>query len=102
MLTTNFERLEKYKVHLNMRKFVFGVKSRKLLGYTVLRRGIKIDPTKLKAITEIPPSTTLKQLHSFQGRLQSIIWFVSQLVDKFHLLRYLLQKDTKFQWDCLF
>lgn len=72
ILTTIFERLEKYKVQLNPKKCVFGVQSRKLLGYIVSRRGIEVDPTKVKAIMEMPPPTTLKKLWSFQGRLQSI------------------------------
>ena len=69
VLTTIFERLEKYKVRLNPKKCVFGVKSGKLLGYIVSRRGIEVDPTKVKAIMDMPPPTILKQLHSFQGKL---------------------------------
>ena len=69
VLTTIFARLEKYKVYLNPRKCVFGVKSRELLGYIVSRRGIEVDPTKVKAIINMPPPTTLKQLRSFQGKL---------------------------------
>ena len=60
VLTTIFERLENYKVRLNPKKCVFGVKSGKLLGYIVSRRGIEVDPAKVKAIMEMPPSTTLK------------------------------------------
>ena len=69
VLTTIFERLEKHKVFLNPKKCVFGVKSGKLLGYIVSRRGIGVDPTKMKAIIEMSPPTTLKQLHIFQGWL---------------------------------
>ena len=86
VLTTIFERLEKYKVCLNPKKYFFGVKSVKLLGYMVSRRGIEVDPLKVKAIVDIPPPTTLKQLHIFQGKLQSIRRFVSQLADKVHPL----------------
>ena len=60
VLTTIFEWLEKYNVCLNPKKCVFGVKSEKLLGYIVSRVGIEVDPTKLKAIMDIPPPTTLK------------------------------------------
>ena len=77
VLTTIFERLEKYKVRLNPKKCVFGVKSGKLLGYIVSRRGIEVDLAKLKAIMDMSPPTTLKQLQSFQGKLQSIRRFFS-------------------------
>ena len=69
VLTTIFERLEKYKVCLNPKKCVFGVKLGKILGYIVSRRGIEVDPAKVKAIIEMPPPTTLKQLYIFQGKL---------------------------------
>ena len=86
VLTTTFERLEKYKVCLIPKKCVFGVKSGNLLGYIVSRRCIEVALTKVKAIMEMPPPTTLKQLHSFQGKLLSIRWFMSQLANKVHLL----------------
>lgn len=101
VLTTIFDRLEKYKVCLKPKTCVFGVKSGKLLGYIVSRRGIEVDPAKVKAIMNMPPPTTLKQLHSFQGKLQSIRKFVSQLVDKVHPLQHFLCKGNKFQWDFL-
>ena len=50
VLTTIFERLEKYKVCLNPKKCVFGVKSGKLLGHIVSRRGIQVAPAKVKSI----------------------------------------------------
>lgn len=96
-----FERLEKYKLRLNPKKCVFGVTSGKLLGFIVSRRGIKVDPTKVKAIMEMPPPKTLRQLHSLQGKLQSVRCFISQLADKCHPFAHLLRKDTKFKWDCL-
>ena len=65
------------------------------------RRGIEVDPEKVKAIMDMPPPTTLKQLHNFQGKLQSIRRFVSQLVDKVHPLQHFLCNGNKFQWDFL-
>lgn len=55
-----FYRFKQYNLRLNLKKCAFKVTSRKLLGYIVSRRGIKVDPTKLKAIQEIPPPKTLK------------------------------------------
>ena len=57
VLTTIFERLEEYKVCFNPKKCVFGVKSSKLLGYIVSRRGIEVDPSKVKAIMKMPHHT---------------------------------------------
>jgi len=85
-----FDRLKKYQVRLNPKKCVFGVTSGKLLGYIVSCRGIEVDPVKFKAIVEMPPPKNLKALSSLQGRLQSIRWFISQLVDKCHPFQHFL------------
>lgn len=60
ILRQTFERLEKYKLCLNPKKCVFGITSRKLLGLIIFCRGIEVDPTKVKAIMEMPPPKTLK------------------------------------------
>ena len=52
----------------------------------VSRIGIEVDLAKVKAIMDMPPPTTLKQLRNFQGKLQSIRRFVLQLADKVHPL----------------
>jgi hypothetical protein len=40
-----FERLRKYKLRLNHARCSFGVKSRKLLGFMMSEKGIKVDPS---------------------------------------------------------
>lgn len=50
-----FDRLAKYNLMLNPKKCVFGVTSGKLLGFIVSKRGIEIDPKKVKAILDMPP-----------------------------------------------
>ena len=46
-------RLEKYNLRLNPKKYVFRMTSGKLLVHIVNRRGIEIDPDKIKAIQEM-------------------------------------------------
>lgn len=99
ILESVFDRLQHYGLRLNPKKCVFGVTSGKLLGFIVSRRGIEIDPKKVKAITEMPPLRTLKQLRSLQGKLQSVRRFISQLADKCQPFTHLLCKDTSFKWD---
>ena len=47
---------------LNPNKCVFGTTFGKLLGFNVSRCGIEIDPQKVKAIMDMLPPKTLKQL----------------------------------------
>ncbi|XP_070017117.1 uncharacterized protein [Nicotiana sylvestris] len=45
-----FERLRRYDLKLNPAKCAFGVPAGKLLGFIVSRRGIELDPSKIKSI----------------------------------------------------
>ena len=62
-----FDRIRKYKLKMNPMKCKFGILSGKFLGFIMRHRGIKIDPSKIKAIIKVPPPKILKQLRSFQG-----------------------------------
>lgn len=53
---------------MNPKKCVFGVTSGKILEYIVSQRGIEVDSTKVKAIMEMHPPKTLKQIRSLQGK----------------------------------
>ncbi|KAL0290428.1 UNVERIFIED_CONTAM: Polyprotein P3 [Sesamum radiatum] len=45
-----FNRLKKYTLKMNPFKCVFGVTSRKFLGFIIRHRGIEVDPAKVDAI----------------------------------------------------
>jgi hypothetical protein len=94
-----FNQLAEYHLMLNPKKCVFGVTSGKLLGFIVSWLGIEIDPKKVKAIMNMAPPRTLKNLHSLQGKLQSVQWFISPFVDKYQPFTHLLKKDQNFKWD---
>jgi len=57
-----FQRLEHFKVRLNLKKCVFGVTSDKLLGFIVSVNEIEVDPAKVKAIMEMPLPKNITQL----------------------------------------
>ena len=67
-----FECLRKYRLRLNPIKCIFGVRSRKLLGFIVSQQGIEVDPDKVKAIKEMPSPRIEKEVHGFLGRLNYI------------------------------
>ena len=50
-----FERLRKFQLKLNQGKCTFGVTFEKLLGFVVSKKGIEIDPDKVRAIQDLPP-----------------------------------------------
>ncbi|XP_070020727.1 uncharacterized protein [Nicotiana sylvestris] len=57
-----FQRLRRYNLKLNPAKYAFGVPSGKLLGFVVSRCGIELDPSKIKAIQELPPPKNKTEL----------------------------------------
>ena len=57
-----FERLRKFQLKLNLAKCTFGATSGKLLGFIVSRKGIEVDPDKIKAIQNLPPPHTQKEV----------------------------------------
>ena len=50
-----FERLRKFQLKLNPTKCTFGTTSGKLLGFMVSKKGIEIDPDKVRVIQDLPP-----------------------------------------------
>ena len=56
------DHMEKFSLQLNPKKCAFGVTSRKLLGYIVSTKGIKVDPEKVQAIMDMPPSHNISQM----------------------------------------
>ncbi|XP_052199521.1 uncharacterized protein LOC127806336 [Diospyros lotus] len=53
-----FKTLRKFHVKLNPAKCAFGVSAGKFLGYIVHHRGIEVNPTKVKAIMDMPAPRT--------------------------------------------
>src|SRR3954469_1683074 len=76
ILAKLFQRLRKFQLCLNPNKCTFGVYSGKLLGFIVSKRGIEVDPDKVKAIQEMPSPRTEKQVRGFLGRLNYILRFI--------------------------
>ena len=66
-------------MRLNPKKYVFGVASGKLLGHIVSRRGIEVNPNKIKAINKMPSPRTEKDVRGFIGSLQYISQFIARL-----------------------
>ena len=74
-----YERFRKYNLKLNLAKCAFGVPSGQLLGFIVSRRGIELDPSKIKSIREFLPPKSITEIVSFMGRLNYISRFIAQL-----------------------
>ena len=93
-----FDRLRRYNLKLNPAKCAFGVPAGKLLGFIVSRRGIELDPSKIKTIQELPPPKMRKEVTIFLGRLKYISRFITQSTVVCEPLFKLLKKDATTKW----
>ena len=88
-----FERIKEYRLRLNSQKCTFGVIVGKLLGFLVSDRGIEVDPSKIKAILEMLPPKSEKEIKGFLGRLQYINRFIAKLTSTYEPIFKLLRKN---------
>lgn len=72
---------------------------RKLLGFIVSQKGIEVDPDKVKAIQNMPPPQTEKEVRGFLGRLNYIARFISHLTATCEPIFKLLCKDQTIVWN---
>ena len=70
----------------------------KFLRFLVYQRGIDVDPLKVKAIVTMKPSTSVKELKSFIGKLSYIRRFILGLAATIAPFTPLLKKGVKFRW----
>ena len=62
-----FKRIKEYRLRLNPQKCIVKVTARKLLGFLVSDRGTEVDSSKIKAILEMPPPRSDKEIKGFLG-----------------------------------
>ncbi|XP_058189210.1 uncharacterized protein LOC131306800 [Rhododendron vialii] len=94
-----FERIRKYKMRLNPLKCTFGVMVGKMLGFMIRAHGIEVDPSKIKAILEMEPPQSEKEVRGLLGKIQFISRFIAKLTSTCEPTFCLLKKDLKFEWN---
>ena len=57
-----FQRIREFRLRLNPQKCTFGVIAGKMLGFLITKRGIEVNPSKIKVILEMPPPMTEKEV----------------------------------------
>lgn len=67
---------------LNLKKYVSGVRSSKLLGFMVSERGIDANPNKIKAISELPGPKSIRGIQKLTSRMMTLTRFISKSTEK--------------------
>ena len=99
-LQETFDTLRSYNMKLNPSKYVFGVTARKFLGFMVSQRGIEVNPEKVRAIMELEPSRTVKEVQSLNGKIVALNRFVSKATDKCLPFFHTLKKSFEWMDEC--
>eukprot|EP00253_Pinus_taeda_P028302 PITA_28302 len=88
-----------YHIWLNPHKCVFCIESDRLLGFIISQEGIHLDPLKVKAILNLPPPASLRQLQSLQGKANFLRRFIPNYDEVAKGFTRSLKWDTPFLWD---
>ena len=84
-------------LRLNTEKCVFGIPSGKLLGFLVSHRGIEGNPEKVKAIENMSPPQTLKEMQKLARRVTALGRFISKLGERALPFFKLMKKKGPFE-----
>ncbi|XP_057994337.1 uncharacterized protein LOC131174598 [Hevea brasiliensis] len=71
----------------------------KLLGHMISRKGIEVDPDKVKANQEMSAPRTEKEIRGFLGKLQYISRFIARLTTTCEPIFKLLRKNQPVVWN---
>ena len=92
------KRLLEAGVTLNLDKCVFSTKPVKFLGYVISSNEIEVDPDKVKAITDLPPPTNVREVRMFLVMVNQLSKFSDHFADKTKSIRELLLKGSQWTW----
>ena len=99
-LQGTFDTLRRFNMKLNPSKCVFRVSSGKFLKFMVSHRGIEANPEKIKAILNMKPPQSIKEVQSLTGRVAALNSFVSKATDKCLPFFKVLKKTFKWTDEC--
>ena len=92
------KKLEEHKLYAKLSKCEFFKSEIGFLGHIISRKGIAVDPSKVKSIVDWPTLTCVKDVQSFLGLVNYYRRFIHKLAKIAAPLTELLKKDKPFVW----
>ena len=93
-----FEKCREWKLKLNLSKVKRGQTSARFMGHILTSEGLKPDPTKISAITDMPEPGDVTALKRFLGMVNYLSKYLPRLSEMTEPLRKLDDKDVEFIW----
>ena len=97
-LQKTFGTLRWFWMKLNLMKYAFGVTVDKFFGFMISRRGIEVNPEKIKTVLEMAPSKTIGKVQHLTGKIISLNRFISRSVERCLSFFKTLRQPRDFQW----
>ena len=99
-LRETFDTLRSYNMKLNPNKCAFGVTAGKFLGFMVSQRGIEVNPEKIRAIMELEPPRTVKEMQSLNSKIAALNRFILKATNKCPPFFRTLRKSFEWMDEC--
>ena len=97
-LTSVLQRFRENGLRVKASKCSFGADQVIYLGHCVSSKGVHTDPSKIKAVQDLPPPTDLDKLRSFLGLAGYYRRFIPQFATMAAPLTELTKKGIPFKW----
>lgn len=97
-LSTVLERLQEAGVTLRSDKCEFSKRHVKFLGQIIDAAGVRADPDKVRAVTDMEEPEDVSGVRRFLGMVNHLGKYLPNLAEKTQPLRDLLKKQNTFQW----
>ena len=88
-----FERCKNYGISLNPKKSYFSLDEGNFLGFIMSKKGIYIDPERIKDIKRIPFPHNNKTMQSFLGQINFVKRFVPDFSQIILPLQMMIKKN---------
>jgi hypothetical protein len=92
------ERLRDEKLYAKLEKCEFWLDSMSFLGHVISRKGVAIDPEKVKAVVEWTRATSVFEIQSFLGLVGYYRCFIEGFSNLSGPLTALTRKNARFVW----
>ncbi len=83
---------------MNKDKMIMKVDAISFMGHQITEEGLKVDPSKVKAIKHAPAPKNVGEIRSFLGAVNYLSRFVPHMSEEIHTLHNLLKKDVLWNW----
>ena len=97
-LSKVLDRLQKEGLTLNNEKCQFAVDRVKFLGHVVSAQGLEADPSKIKAITDMPTPTDVAGVRRYLGMVNYVGKFSPRIAELTQPIRELLKTESDWAW----